>query len=64
MNEQDTINQHKVDAQNTLKYLATAKNNTNKSEKDWVDFIKARKEHCEAFIDSLEIRESEFEHFK
>jgi len=62
--EKNIIEHHKSDAQKTLKHLATAKNNTDKSSKDWDDIVKTRKEHCEAFIASLEVQEKQFEHFK
>lgn len=55
---------HLKDARNTLEYLKTAKNNTNKSEKDWEDFVKARIEHVNDFVKGLNEVKKDLEHFK
>ena len=64
MTDAEFKEQHLEDARNTLKYLETAKNNTDKSEKVWQEFVKARIEHVNDFIKGLNEVKKDLEHFK
>ena len=56
--------QHLIDAKKTLEHLKTARNNTNKTEKEWQGFVKARIEYMESFIEYLKKGTKEIAHFK
>lgn len=62
--EKEIINQHKADAQKALENLKTQGCNISGGKIDWDVIVKVREEYINAFIESLVVREKQFEHFK
>ncbi|KKN06007.1 hypothetical protein LCGC14_1081530 [marine sediment metagenome] len=62
----EDIMQHKKDANKVLKALDTMECNVEGQggKNDWKTIVEARKEHINAFLESLDKQEKQFEHFK